>query len=343
MTLRRLMLGSAFSVFATGGAMAQAATVADLTAPGSPHHSWFGEIEGSVRVLNLPEIGLLTNDVTNGPVFLSEPDVLMGGGSLRLGHVFGQQLDPQIWGGRLHVSAGGYYFTGSDDESFASDGSESAFIDFFNGGFVPLVQPFDADVTTDYTTWGGDLRAGLDFDMGGGFRLTPSIVAFGGRNELEQTVRIEEQVGSPLPHFFDTLQQTVDTSRFGGGLGLGATYDFGNGLQLRGGAQIAVTYNNTTANAYECAGSPVFSGGCNGALFEGTTTVRESAVGYVASGGIGISYDLGFATIGLAAEMAYDSYQPVVDWPNQFGQSGGFASGSAWSYGGSVFVTVPIN
>ncbi len=326
-------------------ALADGQLVGKLTAPLVEPNSWYVTMGGGVEVTNLQKWDILWN-ATSGlgnPVGYGD-DLLGGGYQFTLGHVFGRQLDPQIWGGRLHLSASGSYLHASSESTIGSSPGIVADMINFTAGFpFLLLNPLSVDFSSEYHGFGAELRAGVDYTVDAGFLVTPSLSLFGGSTDLKQTAFIEERPDSPSPHFFDRLSQEVRTDRIGATLGLGASYALGGGLYLKGGAEVGMAYAATKGTISQCAGGLSATRVCNGAFFDETASLQASALALVAGGGLGLDYDLGFAVIGLAGQANYDGTTASFDYPDFPGDRLHLEHVGSWSYGGGITVTVPLN
>lgn len=341
--MRAVLIATVAMLAASTAVRADGGLVGALTAPTADPHGWYLGADGGARVQHLPDVALLNDADTGGALATLDTTLVMGGGGVTLGHVFGRQLDPQLWGGRAHLAVSAYYQEGSDDDALVTRAGNGFMIDF-NGDPIQLITPARIDVATDYSDWGVTLRGGLDFDLGGGLLLTPSLALFGGATRLTQDMIIEEMEDNSLPNYFDSQSSDIDNTRLGAALGLGATYGFAEGWSLRAGAQLGLTYNFTSATAKECNGNESYLAACDGGFVPPRSTeVSDRRFGLQAAGGLGIAYDLGFASIALTVEGSYDSYLPTFDWGNRPGDEPGIVADGAFSYGGGISVTVPLN
>ena len=325
-------------------ALADGSLLGALTAPSADANDWFGQVGGGVRVQDVPEIEMFHDSNADTDLFAVDPSVVMGGGALTVGHVFGKQLDPQIWGGRAHMSATAYYYVGSDTESLLSTTAQSAYFVDSTGALNSMDDTVAAESDVRLQDWGGTLRGGLDFDQGNGLWLTPSVAFFGARSTLDQRVTAWEDSDTPLPNFFDEFRNTVTNTRFGTAAGLGATYVMGSGFTLRAGVQLGVTYNISKASIDSCMGTPTTSTPvCNGAYLSESISREDNGFGFTAAGGLGLGFDIGFGSINLEGEVGYDSYVATVDYGNRVGEATRIAQDGALSYGGGVSLTIPLN
>lgn len=323
-------------------AVAEETLLSALTAPSAARNQWFGDVSSSVRVQEIPEIDLFYNDVTTGPGTTLDPQIVMGGGSLTLGHVFGKQLDPQIWGGRPHVAVSAHYFVGSDDESFSAEapGGDLFFIDL-DGDPIDLTNlgpVVFGSARTHLADWGGELRGGLDFDQGNGWVLTPSISFFGSHSELSQTITFYRDA----LFYANQLDTEVRNTRWGSAFGLGATNDLGGGFLLLMGVELGLDYNMTKADLTSClsATNPPCSGSID--LYE-QASLEDNHFGFFANAALGVAFNIGFAQIAIEGQGGYDSYIPTIDYGNAPGEVTQIGDEGDFNFGGGVTVTIPIN
>ena len=341
--MRVVILATAAVLAVATAARAESGLVDALTAPAADASGWYLGAGGGVRVQQLPDAALLNDADSGGALATLDTTVVMGGGGVTLGHLFGQQLAPQLWGGRAHLAASAYYYDGSAEDDLLTRAGNGFMIDF-NGDPIQLITPARIAVDTDYSDWGLSLRGGLDFDLGGGLLLTPSLALFGGQTRLSQDMTIEEMAGDSLPNYFDSMSQDVDNTRLGAALGLGASYGFAEGWSLRAGAQVGLTYNISQGQATLCNGNESFAAACDGGFVPPRADeVGDTRFGVQVGGGLGLTYDLGFASVALTVEGSYDSYVPSFDWGNRPGDRPGIAADGAFAYGGGISVTVPLN
>ncbi len=324
-------------------ALADGQIVSKLTAPIVDPHTWYVTFGAGAEVTNLQKWDILWNDTSGVGNPIGFGDNQLGFGTqFTLGHVFGQQLDPQLWGGRLHISASGSYFDGSVDSTIrSSDGIDVDMLTLSAGAILGMDDPQSVDFTSDYSGFAAEFRAGLDFVAGEGFLVTPSVSVFGGATSLTQTAVIEETPDDPLPNYFDRLSQDIDTTNIGATIGLGGSYAMGGGFYLKAGAEVGVAYTSANGTISQCYTFAMTNGGCVGPTE--TVEMETSGAALVAGGGLGVDYDIGFAVIGLAVQANYDGTTASFDYPDFPGDTVLLERVGSWSYGGGITVTVPLN
>jgi hypothetical protein len=158
------------------------------------------------------------------------------------------------------------------------------------------------------------------------------------------------------------LSQEVDSSRFGGEAGIDVSIPVDSRWRLDAGAAFALYHQNTSLSGRDCLASGTFSPGfdCEDSTIPNYTRLNDSTAhdeddrtAMRIKLEAGLSYLLSFGTIGVSGFAQYDSAVAGVDNPlltqDQFlgadptrDVPAQLTFADAWSYGGSIKLSIPL-
>lgn len=296
---------------------------------------------GGAMVQQLPTFNTpYTNGANAQGLFSTAPTVTGGAGQLTLGAVINGS--PVGNNSRIELSLGG--FAGSGQVTGGQTAPGTLIFPVAGGSSLGCG---GCDGTTilkfDYQDIGGALRLKSDFAMSQQITATPSIglVVSKSRLKYRSDTAFQFFPGFGVPSFVD---ETLDTSRIGGEIGLNFGYRATQQLTFNAGASVALLSVFTSFKGNDCfsANQPIPSP-CSGVNRISAVQQTDERFAHRDRYNLSGTYDTGWAKITLAGFGSWDSAMPGVTNPTVANVPAMISYESRWSYGGSAALTVPFN